>query len=496
MSNTWAIRPAAGQTEWASRPRYALSDVPTLLWRERWLMAAVFVGIFAVGGGFALTLKPKFEAHSSVLVRLGQEYVYEPRAGDAARGAVPETGQVLESESAILNSDVLKERVIRHIGYAQLFPRDAAKYAAANDAGKATLILKAAQALGRNLKINTAPDTPVIQLAYDDGDARRAAKVLNTLLEEYLIYRRSVLIDPTFDAFEQQRRDFQSRLDQADQRYQQFLTGNQIGDFEAEKTSLSQLQSQVEQQQYATEAQLKERSGRLDGLEKAMAGIPAEIGLYHDADTTASARLADLRVQREGLLSRYRPDSQPVKDLQSQIDQLQSAIAAGRTSNLGAQRTGVNPVFQTLQTEKLQLTAEVAALRQTLATLTQQESDLMQRRLRLAQLEPQYQALTRDRDVLQGNVRDFTVKAQESQASLNIAKNTNDNIRIVERALEPTTGKSLKAPVFVLSFLFGAFSALCAGLLRLYLRPGLPTAATAARTLDLPVLGVAPVKAA
>jgi hypothetical protein len=47
----------------------------------------------------------------------------------------------------------------------------------------------------------------------------------------------------------------------------------------------------------------------------------------------------------------------------------------------------------------------------------------------------------------------------------------------------------------MIAFVFAAFSALCAGLLRAFLRPGLPTPRTAARTLDLPVLGVAALKA-
>ena len=50
--------------------------------------------------------------------------------------------------------------------------------------------------------------------------------------------------------------------------------------------------------------------------------------------------------------------------------------------------------------------------------------------------------------------------------------------------------------IFVLALLFGLFSALCAGLLRMVLRPGLPTRASAQRTLDLPVLGTATVKRA
>jgi hypothetical protein len=41
---------------------------------------------------------------------------------------------------------------------------------------------------------------------------------------------------------------------------------------------------------------------------------------------------------------------------------------------------------------------------------------------------------------------------------------------------------------------FALFTALCVGLLRVFLRPGLPTPAAAGRTLDLPVLGAAAFK--
>lgn len=500
QQTTWTLRPQGGQGDWAARPRYAWADLPTLLWRERYLMAAVFLGIFILGAAFAMTMKRSYPAHSSVLVRLGQEYVYEPRAGDAARGAVPDSAQVLQSETEILGSDGLKEQVvltlIKRFGWGLLDPRHPKSYDGISEAKRQTMRSQAVLAMGRALKVETGTDTPIIRLTYTDTDKDRAALVLNTLLEQYLIYRRTVLLDPMGAALEDQRRSFEERLNRADAAYQSFLTSNNIGDFEAEKTSLSQLQSQIEQQLYATETQLRERTGRLDGLNGELGKVTPEIGLYRDSDNTAINKLTDLKLQREALLSRYQPSAQPVKDIEVQIAQLQAAVSSGRAQGQGASRTGVNPIFQTLQTEKLQVTAEVRALQQSLGVLQQQSEQLTQRRLRLADLEPQFQSLSRDRDVLQSNVRDFQVKEQQTQAARAIASNTNDNIRIVERATPPVQGKSLRSAVLALAFMFAAFSALCAGLLRMFLRPGLPTPASAARTLDLPVLGSAPVKAA
>ena len=224
--------------------------------------------------------------------------------------------------------------------------------------------------------------------------------------------------------------------------------------------------------------------------------LPQEVGLYRDVDHTAQDKLSQLKVQREDLLSRYRPDAQPVRDLDDQIATLQQAIGAGSVQGDGARRVGANPVYQTVQTDRIQLIAEVAALKQASATLAQQIEQVTDRQLRLAQLEPRYDALSRDRDVLSGNVKDFTQKEQDAEAADAIARQSNDNIAIIERAVTPAQGKSLKAPVALLALVLAAFAALCAGLARGLSRPGFPTPASAGRTLDLPVLASAELKPA
>ena len=492
----WTTRPLdhTARTDWAGRPRYAVSDLPVLIWRERFLMLGVFSAILVLGIGAALTLKTSYPAYSSVLVRLGQEYVYEPRTGDAARGAVPDTGSLIQSETEILGSGALKQRVIARLGLVRIFPAMARKYVVASPAEKSKILAKAVQAMETATKIETAPDTPIIRVSYQADDPQTAALVLNTLLEEYLAFRHTVLSDPETPALDEQGQLFQDRLGRADQAYQAFLAQNQIGDFVSEKASLSQLQSQLEQQKLQTEAQLQDRLGRLSTLAGQFASIAPEIGLYHDVSSAASDKLSQLKVQREDLLSRYRNDSRPVQELDAQIVQLEAGIISGRTKGDGARRLGPNPVYQTLQTEKIQLTAEVAALRQSAAALASQVREVRDRRLKFSELEPQFQQLSLERDVLQANVRDFTVKASQNRAAQEIASRTNDNIRIVSRATPPTKGKSLKKPVMIIAFVFALFTAVCAGLMRMFLRPGFQTPQSASRALDLPVLASASYK--
>jgi uncharacterized protein involved in exopolysaccharide biosynthesis len=458
-------------------------------------MVAVFLAVLIVGFAAAFALKTVYPADASVLIRLGQEYVYEPRAGDAARGAVPESDAVIQSEVEILSSAQLKQKVIEQIGLPRLYPAIGAGYDVGSPAARRVMMGKAIEALGRGLKITSAPGAPVVRVSFEHTDPQLAALTLNTLLDQYLIYRRSVLLDQTAP-LETQRRAFQSRLEQADTAYENFLGSNNIGDFEAEKASLAQLLASLQQQKFTADNDLKERQGRLDALNAEAGRLPPEIGLYRDVDHAAQDKLTDLRIQRENLLGRYVPDAAPVRDIDGQIAALQRGLQSGKVQGDGIRRVGVNPVYQTVQSDRIQLTAEIAALRQSTATLADQISQVTQRQLRLAQLEPQYQGLTRDRDVLQSNVRDFTVKEQETQAADAIAREGDDNISVVERAVVPTVGKSLRRPVLILTVVLAGFTALCVGLLRLFLRPGLPTPASAARTLDLPVLATAGLKTA
>lgn len=480
---------------WASRPRYAPSDFITLLWRERWLMLGVFLVIFLIGAGFSFTMKKAYPAQASLLIQLGQEYVYEPNAGDAARGAVPDNDALVQSEVEILQSTQLRERVLRRIGLAVAYPDLAKDYAAASPAEKAQITAKAVEAMGKNLSVGSAPANPVVRVSFEHDDPVMAARIVNTLVEEYLIYRRTVLINPSSPVLERQRVLFEDQLQQADAAYQDFLATNDIGDFAAQKAGLTQLVQQIEQQRAAADVTLQDRRARLATLDAQLNQISPEIGLYRDIDAAAATRLAALRLQREEMLSRYLPDAQPVRDTEAQIAQLEAGVNSGRTQTDGARRIGVNPVHQTLQTDRIQTAAEVAALQQSLAAYTRQSDEATRQLQRLAAIEPQFQALSMDRDVLQSSVRDFTVKERQDDAARQIASETNDNIRIVDRAVPPTKGKSLRKPVFALAFLFGLFSALCAGLVRMFLRPGLPTAASASRTLDMPVLGVAAYKA-
>jgi uncharacterized protein involved in exopolysaccharide biosynthesis len=495
--SAWTARPAAPVfTADAGPPRrhYSMDDVLNGLWRERGLMLLVFLLVLAVGVAFAFTLKTEYPAHASLLVRLGQEYVYEPRIGDAGRGAVPSTDQVIQSEAEILGSPGLHQQVIEALGVGRVDPSLAAKYAAAGPDERAAITAQVVAAVGLALKVESAPDNSIVRLTYSARDPATAELVLNKLVETYLTYRKQVLIDGAQPATAQQQAVLEQRLAVADNALQTFMADNQIGDFDSEKNALSTLRASLMDENFRVQARLSEIGGRLGEIDHQANTVAPEINLYRDTNAAPNDKLLQLKLDRQDLLSRYKPDSQPVQEADRKIADLQAMISAGQADSPGPHRQGPNPLYQAVETEKLQLTAEAASLRQRDVALDKQVDEVNQQQLRLGALEPRYRELARDRDVLSDNVKSLASKAEQDQAAQAIAQNSNDNIRVVEPAMADIHGKSLRRPVLILSVLFAAFAALCAGLLRMFSRPGVFSPTSAARDLDLPVLATAEFK--
>ena len=476
-------------------PRYTPSDVAAMLWRQLPWMILTFLVVAIIGAIVAFRMPTTYPAHSSLLIRLGQAYVYQPQVGDAARGAAPDNDQVVQSELEILQSDAVKIKVIDDIGLARLYPQLGKDYATADPAKREALEQSAMRAITSGLKVVSAPDTSIARLTYTDKDPDRAALILNTLVDEYLRYRKTVLIDHNLGPLDQQRQSFQNQLDTADAAYQKFLADNGIGDFDTEKASLGQLYTQLLADSYSVGAQSAEVQGRFGVTARQVAGAQPEIGLYHDLDHTAQDKLLQLKVDRQDLLSRYQPNAQPVRDIEQKIAAQQALVASGQATGPGAQRVGVNPIFQTLQTERNQLEAQSASLKDRNARLAGELAEVTARRQKLAALEPQYQALARQRDLLSINVRALAQREEEGQAAQALAQSGDDgSIKVIERAYPPAKGSSLKAPVLILALAFAAFAALCVGLLLGFLQKGYPSADAVERALELPVLVTTPAK--
>ncbi len=470
------------------RPRYGFFDVVGLLFRDSLLMIVIFLAVFAIGTAAVLTLKKSYTATASVYAGAGSEYVYQPRVGPTERSQPLEADAVAQAEAAILGSLEVKRRAVRAVGAdVVLGPR-----ARGTPAEKETAALKA---LDAGLGVGVTPGSAIISASYESDDPVRAAQVLNAVVDQYLVQRRQVFGGGATPAYAAQREAFEDDLTSADEAYNAFLASNDLGDFATAKATLAATYQTTYAEALSLRAQLNQASQRLSTLEAQLAQQPAEVVLQQDLNISAQDQILQLRTQREALLSRYTPEAQPVRDIDQQIADLQAYVATGTTVGPKEVRTGPSTIFTEIETARITAAADRDGLAARLAVAEGQLSQLRSRQAELTRLESANANLAGNREVLTTLVRDFQQRESAARADSALVAAGADNVNVIERAEAPTRGSSLKAPLLAVVFLFAVFTALCVGLLRVFTRRGYTTPASTGRTLDMPVLAVAPMKA-
>lgn len=476
--------------------QYDVSDIFALLRREIWLMLIVFAVIFGAGLFVAMGMTQTYTAGASLLMKVGDDYAYVPRTGDPSRGTIATIDEVVQSEVEILNSNGLKRRVIDKLGYGAIIPDLPTGWVPRNEADKLEADKKAMKILYGGFETGTTPQINVVRLSFKHENPNTAALILNTMIDEYVSYRQQVFSDVTAPVLEEQKNAFDRRLHSADVAFENFLTQNGVGDFQAAKATYAKLHETVLGQLYDAESRIAEGNARLSALNARVQRLAPEISLSRDLDLSIPSKLLALKAQREDLLARYQPSAPPVKDIEAQIAQYEQMMASGRGVGEREHRLGINPIYQDLLTEKLRLEAELASLNGRRSQLKAQVDHVNTKMQSLMGLEGEYNSLSAEREALQTNIRAFTNRIQDTEAAAEIAKVSEETVRVVDRAEPPLTGKSLKKLVLIGSFLFAAFTALCAGLAMAYSRKGFVSARSASRMIDLPVLATAGAKKA
>ncbi|MGE3142911.1 MAG: GumC family protein [Hyphomonadaceae bacterium] len=487
----WGASAMSGRTggaktffSWAETPKLGLADIAILLWTERALALMVGAGVMALALLIALITPKTYLAHSDLLVRLGQEYVYQPNVGAAGAGAAPDIEAVVNAEIRMIASPEVARRTIRAVGAAKLYPALAGASASRQEA----LALKAFAA---DFSATATPRTPALSLTFKHRNAAVAAETLNTLVSEYLAYRRQVLVGGESDALSHQAGALDSRVVAANTALSEFLAAHQIGDYDSELAAAAQRAADVEAQLLDAQAKRREAEGRAAALRARYNSEPAQIELYSESD--ARRALVQLQLDREQLLARYQPDAPPVRDIDRRINQVQTFLADGDPASLT--RRGANPLRQEMASQLFAVEAEARAQTAREAELDQQRTQLRDRLRTLQQLEPQYRQLARQRTILEANAQNFATRAEESRAFDQLLGRSTDNISVIERASPPAQGKSLRWPILFAGFILACLAAGAVGLARGLLRRSFPTPQSAARTLGAPVLAVTPARA-
>ncbi|MEO1554097.1 MAG: Wzz/FepE/Etk N-terminal domain-containing protein [Pseudomonadota bacterium] len=477
-----------------ARPRLGMSDLLLQLWRAKWLMLFIGLPILALGLFVAFQMPKSYESHSALYVTSGDEVRSSSILGDPSFDPGPGIQEVIQGELEILQTQLVAERTLSRFPLNRVYPKLAAardkqlarSEASLKDAIDFEFFQKGVGALQDSFWASASPNSNIISVGFKHEDPQTAAEILNAALAIYLQRRAELFGSRPVDQLRAERKRFEGDLLKAEAEISTFLGENQVRDFASERSTAQSLYAAISNELFTTQARASAVQGQLSRTRIQLSQTSSELDLY--VEDSSAQQLRELEIERNQALVNYTPDSRRVQAIDRRIAELRAFLSA-QESPVGTVRRGPNPTYQELESSFNSFEAEAASLREQEAELQRQLRAVEDKLNRFTVLEPAWNELLRNRDLIEASVRSLAEQEQREGTVAGIAAQEADSVKVTEPPTVPIKGNSLKLPVAILSVMFAGFTALIFGLLSAHSKRGFATPSSLQKTVGLPVLG-------
>lgn len=441
------------------------------------------IPLFAIGvvGSWFLTadFKRSYTGEGTIMVQLGDEYVYQPVAGTTAQSSLMQTPDTITlNEVAIIKNPEVMDKVIAEIsqspgGLKAFSPRIAAKMARHSEGsmGYKLAYMELRKAIDDSFHVSSRPKSSIIDMSFKHEDPQFAVTTLNGLMDAYMDYRRTVFIDVEGDLISQRRADTEAKLKENQRRLQSFLNKNNISDFVSERTGVSTRTEDLRTALNALRADIVQNERSLASVEDQLRQTPATIDLYRD--DRASNRIAQAELELQQLLAKYLPDSAPVRQKQAEVESLKALQQASDGRVMGGRRIGPNAVHQDLMRQRNTFQAAADSLREKEVVLQHQLNTADAKVRQLNKLYPAYNDLLREQETLEARLKIFLTEEQEAIIDRQEAETASENVRVISKATYPIKGPNTRLLAFIGASMAWGFTLFMFALFRVFADPRL-----------------------
>jgi len=465
-------------------------ELLAILARGKWTVLVAFLVVTGLVTWGTLREKPLFEAESSLMVRIGREYVYRPEVGRTETARTPSLSEMVNSEVEILSSRDLAELVVGDIGVERLYP-DILALVPQPDTHLATEM--AVLRFRKAAAIRPVLESSVIKVGFEHEVPQLAADAVNFLVERFKDKHVEVFGEERASRLETQLEPRLAHLAEAEQALAEFKRENGVFDLDAQRSLLLDRRERLDQAVQTTDAELaglRLRAGpdsqaepptvpelppylrpemkeqllrqRAD-LELALRGFEPPVS--DRLAEQASLRLLELELEEGQLLRDYSPSSRKVKSVQEEILRVRSFLQQAET-RAGvfdeARREERQARSQDLTSEIARLTSEIELLvreeerqlrieaRRSIQILEIQRTDHVSRlaavELEIRNLDQHEQPLRRlERELVaaESAAQTYRERVDEARITDELDREKRINVRVIEKAAAPVAPSGL-----------------------------------------------------
>ena len=300
-----------------------------------------------------------------------------------------------------------------------------------------------------NLKVGSITATDILEVSYLSKDPEQSAKVVNTLVKNYLennlIVNRAEAVSAK-EFLEEQLPKVEDSLRETESKIRQLKEENEFAAPSEDTNALIEGLQEIQAEISKARGEMANADSQADYIKNKL-GLTAEQAVVL---TTVSqspeiretvAKLHNAESELAILQARFTPNSPNVIELKEQIASLDELLGQ-QTVAIGGEKAGDivknikgSEIQQQLTSELIQLEANNFGLQQKIASLTQIEQDRRAKMKRVPELEQKLRKLNRDLDSFESTYKALwqqlqTVRIAESQDP--------GNVRVISNAVVPT----------------------------------------------------------
>ena len=514
-------------------PERSLRDFYSILFRHKWKVTIFFLAVMTtVTVGTFLTTEI-YKAEAKLLLRIGRENVsLDPTA---TTGQVISIGQSRESEInselEILKSRELAEKVVDALGPKSFLEMPdesildpAAPMGPAQEglrglrrifgwpgsrlqefliaAGIVTPLSDRERAvilLTKNLTIETQKNSNILFLSYEDRSPELAQTVLGKLIafynDKHITTHRTA---GSYDFFDTQADQLRGQVATAENELKVLKSKTGVSSLEEHKKILMSRIGALQTEGEGNQAALAISRAKVKDFNEKLASISPTVvtqetkGSGNYAADLMRARLYELQIKEQDLLSRYSEDSRPVLEIRRQIAEAQALLAKEEPTRTQV-TTGINTTHQQLNLDLIKEMGTLSSLEAKSRVLKTQQEAARAELTDLNHTEVKMVNLQRELSLLDVKYRKYSDNLEQARIDQAMETNKISNISVVQAAtafMKPVRPR--KALNLALGLFLGIFGGLGLAFFSEYLDHSLRTPQDVEEKLDLQVLASIP----
>jgi uncharacterized protein involved in exopolysaccharide biosynthesis len=467
-------------------------DAITMLFRQRRVLLIAFL-LVLIGATLSGIWVPKYESQMKILVRRQRTDVSVSSANEPPQQFNDQVSeQDLNSEVELLNSKDLMRKVAVSTGLI-------GKINGLSDRESEVRIARAVEQLSKDLKIEPLHKSNVISISYESRDPQMAARVLSALaaayMEKHLELHRST---GEFKFFDQQMRQYQAGLDQAQKKLTDFTNSTGVVSADLERDSALRESNDFDAAARQARSVLLETQQRIVALQAQLQSMkPRIVTVVRTVDNSQlsdnlKSTLLNLELKRTDLLRKFAPTYPLVQDIDQQIAETKKAISEEEAKPIREESSDRDPGYSWVKEELTRAQAELSGLSVRAATAASTAAQYHEAAKRFDQNGLVQQDLERAAKTQEENYLLYVHKREEARISDALDQRGILNVALAEQPIVPVIPVKSPLSVAVLTLLLaGAFS-LSTAFAFDFLDPSFRTPDELANYLGAPVLAALP----